>query len=109
MQSVSDFLAIRGLGFNQEKTYIAHIGVGFTFLLWHFQEKKGVLTVEPTDGSIKKIECELENLILNFKVAQQTGRVSTGSKLQQISSRLSLAHIPHRFALRIKNLKRHGN
>ena len=38
---------------------------------WHFQEKKGVLTVEPTDGSIKKIERELENLILNFKGTQR--------------------------------------
>ena len=71
MQSVSDFLASRGLGFNQEKTYIAHISEGFTFLSWHFQEKKGILTVEPTDGSIKKIERELENLILNFKGTQR--------------------------------------
>ena len=71
MQCVSDFLASRGLGFNQEKTYIAHISEGFTFLSWHFQEKKGILTVEPTDGSIKKIERELENLILNFKGTQR--------------------------------------
>ena len=56
MQIVSDFLSSRGLGFNQSKTYIAHISDGFTFLSWHFQEQKGVLNIQPTDGSIKRIE-----------------------------------------------------
>ncbi len=36
MQIVSDFLASRGLGFNQQKTHIAHIREGFSFLSWHF-------------------------------------------------------------------------
>lgn len=71
MTLVCDFLSSRGLGFNQEKTKIAHIKDGFSFLSWHFQEKGGVLTVEPTDGSIKKIERELENLIMNFKGTQR--------------------------------------
>ena len=71
MHSVSDFLASRGLGFNQEKTYISQISKGFTFLSWHFQEKNGVLTVKPTDGSIKKIEQELETFIMNFKGTQR--------------------------------------
>ncbi len=71
MQIVSDFLASRGLGFNQQKTHIAHIREGFSFLSWHFQEKNGVLTVEPTDASIKKIEHELESMIMNFKGTQR--------------------------------------
>lgn len=71
MQIVSDFLANRGLGFNQEKTYIAHIRSGFSFLSWHFQEKNGVLDIQPTDGSIKKIERDLENLVMPFKGSQR--------------------------------------
>lgn len=71
MQLVGDFLASRGLGFNQEKTRIAHIGEGFHFLSWHFQKKNGVLTVEPTDGSVKRMERELESLILDFKGSQR--------------------------------------
>ena len=71
LQIVGEFLADRGLSFNQNKTYIVHIMEGFTFLSWHFQEKKGILTVTPCDAAIKKIEHELEVLIMNFRGTQR--------------------------------------
>lgn len=71
MTLIRDFLSNCGLGVNPQKTYITHIREGFTFLSWHFQEREGVLTVQPTDGSIKKIERELESLIMGFKGSQR--------------------------------------
>ena len=71
MALIRDFLSSRGLGFSQNKTYIVHITEGFSFLSWHFQQQNGALTVQPTDGSVKKIERELENLIMNFKGTQR--------------------------------------
>lgn len=68
---ISEFLANRGLGLNQEKTYIAHIQEGFSFLSWYFQEQNGVLTVRPTEASVKKLERELESLILHFRGNQR--------------------------------------
>jgi len=82
MQLISDFLSSRGLGFNQSKTYIAHISEGFTFLSWHFQEQRGVLTIQPTDGAIKKIERDLESLIMNFKGTQR-------AMIEKINDKLS--------------------
>jgi len=66
MQAVIEFLAERGLRVNSEKTFIVNLNRGFNFLSRHYQRKKGVLFVTPSEGSIKKIERELTNFILNY-------------------------------------------
>lgn len=71
LRLIGEFLSIRGLSFNQEKTYIVHILEGFTFLSWHFQEKNGILKVDPCDAAIKKIEHELQSLISDFRGTQR--------------------------------------
>lgn len=86
---IGNFLVSRGLGPNQEKTYIAHIREGFSFLSWRFQEKDGLLTVEPTDTSVKKLERELENLILRFRGNQR-------ALIEKINDKLSGWAVYHR-------------
>lgn len=71
MQTIQSFLSERGLCFNQEKTYIAHVSKGFNFLSWHFRRENGVVEVQPTDNAIKRIEHELEDFIMQFKGTQR--------------------------------------
>lgn len=71
MQAIQSFLSERGLCFNQEKTYIAHVSKGFNFLSWHFRRENGVVEVQPTDNAIKRIEHELEDFIMQFKGTQR--------------------------------------
>jgi len=61
-----EFLAIRGLHFNERKTYIATIYEGFDFLSFHYQKRDGELIVEPTDEKVIDFEHRLENLIMGF-------------------------------------------
>lgn len=71
MQHIEDFLVSRGLSFNHQKTYITHISEGFSFLSWTFQEKNSVIKVTPSDGAVKRMEWELNDLITNFKGSQR--------------------------------------
>lgn len=79
---IEAFLSMRGLGFNQEKTYIAHIKEGFSFLSWRFQKVGDVLSIRPTDDTVKKIEHDLDSLITNFKGTQR-------ELINRINSKLS--------------------
>ena len=63
---VTEFLADRGLGVNQEKTHIASAVYGFDFLSRHYRVKDGRVIVTPSRKSIDKIEHELEELIVPF-------------------------------------------
>ena len=64
---VTEFLADRGLGVNQEKTHIASAVYGFDFLSRHYRVKDGRVIVTPSRKSIDKIEHELEELIVPFR------------------------------------------
>lgn len=82
MQIVIEFLAERGLRINHEKSYIVDMATGFDFLSRHYQKKNGILYVTPSAGSVKKIERELEQLIMGFKGTQR-------SLIEKINDKLS--------------------
>lgn len=72
MQIVAEFLSQRGLRMHPDKSCIANLYDGFDYLGRHYQRKYGVLSVTPSDNSIRKMERELENLILNFSGTQRS-------------------------------------
>lgn len=72
MQIIIEFLEERGLKINQDKSHIVDIRQGFDFLSRHYQRKDGILHTKPASSSIKKMERELEGLIMNFRGTQRT-------------------------------------
>lgn len=82
MKEIRGFLAVRGLRCNQEKSYITHIHDGFDFLSWNFRMVNGVVETQPTDQAIKRIEHEIEDLIMGFKGTQR-------ALIEKINSKLS--------------------
>lgn len=68
---VQEFLAERGLKFNEKKTYIVSVYDGFTFLSYHFRQKYDELIVEPADEKIIDFEHRLKTLIFNFNGTQR--------------------------------------
>lgn len=81
MQVITAFLAERGLKCNQDKTYIAHIKDGFSFLSWRFQLINGAVDVQPTDVAVIRLERELEDMIANFKGRQRALTEKINDKL----------------------------
>ena len=53
--TISQFLAKRGLELSEEKTVITHIGDGFDFLGYNFRKYKGKFLIKPSKKSIKSI------------------------------------------------------
>ena len=72
VQIISEFLAERGLKINHEKSQIVDVRYGFDFLARHYQRKGSVLRTEPSGSSIRKMERELESLVMNFTGTQRT-------------------------------------
>lgn len=68
---VKDFLEIRGLSVNHEKTKIVHVEEGFDFLSWRIQKRNGVLKTWPAPGSVLEITGELQKLIFEFNGTQR--------------------------------------
>ena len=68
---VHDFLAIRGLQLNLEKSGIYNMRDGFDFIGRHYQQIDGTLIVRPSQASIKKCEQDLKELILGHKGTQR--------------------------------------
>ena len=71
MQITAEFLAQRGLRMHPDKSYIASVYQGFDYLGRHYRRKGGVLSAAPADSSIRKMERDLEGLILNFTGTQR--------------------------------------
>ena len=71
MQIVAEFLSQRGLRMHPDKSFIVNVHDGFNYLGRHYQRRDGVLSVTPADSSIRKMEQELESLILNFSGTQR--------------------------------------
>ena len=63
---VTEFLSVRGLGVNHEKTHIANAIYGFDFLSRHYCRRMTYVLVEPSAASVAKCERGLEDLILHF-------------------------------------------
>lgn len=82
LQAVEAFLGERGLRANQEKTYLARVGDGFEFLGRYYQRRNGVLTVRPSQGSVERLERELEGMILSFQGPLRTLVEKINAKLR---------------------------
>ena len=61
---VRTFLAARGLELSEEKTVITHIEDGFDMLGWTFRKFKGKLIVKPSKKSVKALNDNLHNTVL---------------------------------------------
>ena len=71
LEIVHDFLAVRGLRLNLEKSGVFDMRDGFDFAGRHYQQKGGTLIVRPSETSIKKCEQDLKELIENHKGTQR--------------------------------------
>ena len=69
---LEEFLAVRGLKLNWNKTYISTTYLGFEFLSRWYQMRDGVLTVHPSEGAVKKFEANMEAFILGHRGSQRT-------------------------------------
>jgi len=67
MQIVTEFLAERGVRPNPDKSYIASVTKGFDFLGRHYQRRGEVLSITPSEATTKRIEGELDHLVLEHK------------------------------------------
>jgi RNA-directed DNA polymerase len=73
MPSILEFLKLRGLRLNKNKTSISEISKGFNYLGFHFREyidknrvkgtKKGILLVKPSNRNIKRLKREISKLV----------------------------------------------
>lgn len=72
IQILKDFLFIRGLRLNMDKTYISRTTLGFEFLSHWYQRKDEILTVTPSIRAVKGFEDDLEQFILGFHGSQKT-------------------------------------
>ena len=61
---VRTFLAARGLELSEETTVITHIEDGFDMLGWTFRKFKGKLIVKPSKKSVKTLNDNLHNTVL---------------------------------------------
>ena len=61
-KEIQNFLAVRGLKINEEKTSIRHISNGFDFLGWHFRKYNGTLLITISKSSISKHKKEIKYL-----------------------------------------------
>ncbi len=71
-QIISEFLSMRGLEINTEKSKIVNIYDGFDFVSWHFQRKQGYLTIEPSENSLIQCEHNLEKIIMDTNSSYRT-------------------------------------
>ena len=71
MAITSEFLAQRGLRMHPDKSCIANVNAGFDYIGRNYKRVDGVLTVTPAGSSIRKMEHELEKLIMNFTGTQR--------------------------------------
>ncbi len=64
---VIEFLTVRGLKLSEDKTEIISIEDGFEFLSRHYIRKNDILSVTPSENSIRKIESKFKDTIEKYK------------------------------------------
>jgi RNA-directed DNA polymerase len=52
---LAEWLAPRGLAFNEDKTKIVHLGEGFDFLGFHVRRYHGKLLIKPSQAAIRRL------------------------------------------------------
>lgn len=77
--SIQDFLSIRGLVLNQEKTYITSVKKGFDFVGFHlrvYPDKSGPKgaksIIKPTDESKRRLRSKIKNAV---KISKSSGEI----------------------------------
>ena len=69
---VAEFLAVRGLRPNREKTYIAKVQDGFDFLSRYYLKEDGFFISYPSEKSMKRFEMRLYHSIMGFNGSQKS-------------------------------------
>lgn len=72
IDTISDFLFVRGLKMSTEKTRVVSCKEGFDFLSRHYAMKGGMVYVCPSDSAVTRFENEMQDLILNYTGSQKT-------------------------------------
>jgi len=52
---LGEWLAPRGLAFNEDKTHIVHVEQGFDFLGFNIRRYRGKLLIKPSSAAVKRI------------------------------------------------------
>ena len=63
MDTITGFLAERGMALSDEKTKITRVSDGFDFLGWHFRKIGGELVVAPTTRSVERVQERIRTTI----------------------------------------------
>jgi hypothetical protein len=58
-QRLGEWLAPRGLAFNEDKTHIVHVDHGFEFLGFNIRRYRGKLLIKPSPAAVKRIRQRL--------------------------------------------------
>ena len=69
---ISEFIAVRGLKLNEDKTFVTNMSSGFEFLSRKYQIKDGILVVKPSDSAVQKFKNKLEKTIIDFSGSQRS-------------------------------------
>ena len=69
---ISEFIAVRGLKLNEDKTLITNMATGFEFLSRKYQIKDGILVAKPSDNAIQKFKNKLKKTIMSFSGSQRS-------------------------------------
>ena len=69
---ISEFIAVRGMKLNEDKTFVANMSSGFEFLSRKYQIKESILVAKPSDSAVQKFKNKLEKTIMNFSGSQRS-------------------------------------
>jgi RNA-directed DNA polymerase len=65
--TLAEWLAPRGLAFNEEKTRIVHLSLGFDFLGFNVRRYNGKLLIKPSKAAIQRIRERLRTEMLALR------------------------------------------
>ncbi|WP_239063337.1 group II intron reverse transcriptase/maturase [Streptomyces sp. SID13031] len=68
-QRLGEWLAPRGLAFNEDKTHIVHVEQGFDFLGFNIRRYRGKLLIKPSPAAVKRIRQRLATEVRSLRGA----------------------------------------
>lgn len=69
--AICDFIAVRGLALNDDKTVVCSSFEPFDFLSYTFQRKGDKVYCRPSDAAVERFACELKTEIAGWKKSQR--------------------------------------
>jgi len=66
---LGQWLAPRGLAFNEDKTHIVHVDQGFDFLGFNVRRYRGKLLIKPSPAAVKRIRARLAAEVVSLRGA----------------------------------------